>query len=296
MLDAPFSFTRRDAVKLTAFVLLATLGFGIVLGMIIAISRLIGGGIPPGLAGNPTFISIGNVFGFGLVITLALRRAHTPWRQFVRLGPLAPAVLACLLVALCGLTIIISEIDNAIYVLVPRPAWLGNLFGGLGDLATHPVAAPFALLVMAPVTEEFFFRGLILRRLLASVTPWRAIWTSSLLFAAIHLNPWQAPVAILTGLVLGWVYARTRSLALCLAGHAFVNGLALLLPGLFFTVEGFNQPHAAGPVHFQPWWFDLTGLALVGAGLYALARQLPPLPAAPAHAEPPPLVLETTAT
>jgi len=45
------------------------------------------------------------------------------------------------------------------------------------------------------------------------------------------------PVALALGLLLGWFYARTRSLALCVGAHAFVNALSFLKFGLPFTVK-----------------------------------------------------------
>jgi len=106
---------------------------------------------------------------------------------------------------------------------------------------------------------------------------------------AFHLNPWQFGAALAIGLLLGWVYARTRSLGLCLFAHAFHNGHALVATGLPFHVRGYNsEPFHEGM--FQPLWFDALGIALVLAGLYGLARTTPPIPPPPNPGQPPLLV------
>jgi uncharacterized protein len=76
--------------------------------------------------------------------------------------------------------------------------------------------------VAAPVLEELIFRGVILHGLLQRYTPVKAIFWSSFLFGAAHLNPWQFIPAFLIGLALAWIYMKTRSLFLCIFIH-FVN-------------------------------------------------------------------------
>lgn len=195
-----------------------------------------------------------------------------------------------------GEVILLSEVENWMYLIVPQPQFLREYARPLHDLDTHPFSAPFVLIVVAAVTEEFVFRGLILRGLLARLGPVRAIAVSSGLFAIMHLNPWQVPVALTTGVVLGWLYLRTRSLTLCVVGHSLHNAMSLLTAGLPFTVDGFNRDHLPDVVLFQPWWFNLLGVALLGGGVYWLRRIAPPIVwtvSAPS-AEPPLLPRDTT--
>ncbi len=196
-----------------------------------------------------------------------------------------------------GEVFVVSELANWMMRFVPPPQFLRGYFQPLGDLAAHPFSAPFALIVVAAVTEEFVFRGLVLRGLLDRTSPARAITISAALFAIMHLNPWQTPTALLIGILLGWVYWRTRSLALCVAGHAFHNGVNLLAAGLPFTIDGFNRPHDFGTVLFQPWWLDLLGVASLGGGIYWLKHRAPKVEStlSPAYAEPPPLPDQLTA-
>lgn len=93
------------------------------------------------------------------------------------------------------------------------------------ELSRHIGVALLTLAVAAPVLEELLFRGVILNGLLRNRRPWVAIGQSALLFGLIHFNPAQSVSAGLLGVLLGWLYYRTRSLGLCIALHAINNGL-----------------------------------------------------------------------
>ena len=212
-----------------------------------------------------------------LVLWDELRRHRIPWRTLGawRVEPIT--LFAPFFLLVLGVVTLISDVGNWLKAALPPPAWITQALSQLYDLAAHPVSGPLALVVIAPLTEELIFRGLILRGLLARTSPWRAIVISALLFALIHLNPWQFTTAFVAGLVLGWAYFRTGSLSLCMAGHALNNGLSLLAPGLPFVIRGFNSTPPPGTVDFQPWWLDLAGVALVLGSVVWFLRCAPPL-------------------
>jgi membrane protease YdiL (CAAX protease family) len=94
-----------------------------------------------------------------------------------------------------------------------------------------PVIAILALVVVAPLAEELFFRVLVLNAWEREYGTTRAVIGSSLLFAFIHLlgGSWLALVAIVPlGFLLGLIYARWRSLPLNLGVHAGFNLLAAI--------------------------------------------------------------------
>ena len=84
--------------------------------------------------------------------------------------------------------------------------------------------------VMAPIVEEFLFRGTIEERLLRNgYSPTKAILVSSLIFGIIHLNPAQVPFAFCVGAVFGWLYYKTRSVVPGIVGHFFNNTCAAVM-------------------------------------------------------------------
>lgn len=88
----------------------------------------------------------------------------------------------------------------------------------------------FSIVILAPVVEELLFRGAIQGHLMRIwKNPKWAILTSSLIFGIVHGNPVQIPFAIVTGLVLGWVYYRTGSLLPGMLMHFINNGSSVAL-------------------------------------------------------------------
>lgn len=92
--------------------------------------------------------------------------------------------------------------------------------------------------IIAPILEEFVFRGMIQRGLMAQYAPMTAILWSAVFFGAVHLNPWQAIPAILFGIFFGWVYYRTGSLWTTIMFHSVNNILSLLYS--YFTPAVLN--------------------------------------------------------
>lgn len=91
------------------------------------------------------------------------------------------------------------------------------------------VLAFAALVVIAPLVEEVIFRGLLLPALSRRFGIVAASIVSSFLFAAVH---WQLNVGIITfimGLLLSWLYYRTRSLWPAIMFHSLKNLLAFIL-------------------------------------------------------------------
>jgi len=211
-----------------------------------------------------------------VVASWAFTRAGERWSAAGTLC-FSPPALAWTLFPFIGAVIIaLSEIDNLMRAALPAGALERLDFApDLSEIAEIAWLGPFLAVVIAPVTEEFVFRGLILRGLLGHWRPAAAVLFSTGLFALAHFNPAQAPVAALLGLLTGWLYVRTRSLGLCILAHA-LNNAASYLTWFPFEVRGFNAiTEAEGPV-FHPWWFNSIGLALLALGIWAVRRLTPP--------------------
>lgn len=100
----------------------------------------------------------------------------------------------------------------------------------------------FTVGLLVPVAEELVMRGAILRVLLqqpllrngsTSANAWAAIAVSALFFAFAHMNPAQMPHAFLIGLLLGWMYWRTRSILPGVAFHVANNSVAYIMYNIF---------------------------------------------------------------
>ena len=194
-------------------------------------------------------IVLGEVIAWGVSINGGRWREVLPFRPV----PIRLAATACL--TMLGVIILLSEVDNVFRWCFPPPEFLLEIFGEMAGKTHGLWAGALLLVVVAPVTEELFFRGILLRGL-ASRHRWRtALLVSATLFALMHANPWQFCSALTAGLVFGWWYLRTQSLVLCLLGHAMMNGLSLVLPMLGaagLEISGFIGDPLTTEAQFQP--------------------------------------------
>ena len=98
-------------------------------------------------------------------------------------------------------------------------------------LMQSPLAAGFYVLILAPVFEEFLFRGVLLRGILfKGFSPAYAVVISSALFALVHLNMLQGVHAFLLGALLGGIYLKTGNFTIVVLGH-MVSNLIVWLQG-----------------------------------------------------------------
>lgn len=119
------------------------------------------------------------------------------------------------------------------------------------------ILTPIVLVVVAPITEEFVFRGIILQRW---ATKWGirpALIASSIVFGILHAN--FVGLSIF-GLVMGLLYLKTRSLAVPIACHAFNNAIAAVS---MFAPEPENSATVTDLAWLQQnWWGGLVLIAL----------------------------------
>lgn len=101
----------------------------------------------------------------------------------------------------------------------------------LTDKATDPVGVVLLVLIVAiaaPIIEELFFRGLLLRAIEKRSGPTWALWASSLIFGAVHLQLLQFPALTLIGLVLGWLTLHYGRLGPAIWAHIAFNSVAVI--------------------------------------------------------------------
>ena len=122
---------------------------------------------------------------------------------------------------------------SAAYVVVTKAAGADDLapsplpFETSGG-ALHRLVVSAVLGVLAPFAEEVFFRGFLLTAMVPALGLYRAMIVSSALFAVSHgIVAVMVPLFI-TGLLLSWLYVKTRSIWPPVTAHVLQNMLALL--------------------------------------------------------------------
>lgn len=108
---------------------------------------------------------------------------------------------------------------------------VGDTAEGLADRADDPVAVAFLVLVVvvgAPVIEELFYRGLWFRSMEKRWSTVVAVVGTSVLFGAIHLQPYDLLPLGLFGLVAALLVARTGRLGPAIWAHVAFNLTAVV--------------------------------------------------------------------
>ena len=142
-----------------------------------------------------------------------------------------------------------------------------------------------AVVVLVPgVMEELAFRGFVFAGLCFYRGPQVALFASSLLFAAFHLDPWHFPAVFLLGLTFGVLVWLTHSIYPAILAHMINNLVSLVGVNLqtHFGIELLAGDAAAPAVLLFP-----AGVLFV-VGLLLLKRQptLVPLPSPAAYGLP----------
>ncbi len=93
---------------------------------------------------------------------------------------------------------------------------------------TQIMITVFSIAVVAPLFEEFLFRGLVMHELMTSVRPWLAILLQAALFGLAHGVLFQSLFTFVVGILLGIVYYRTQNLRIVAVCHGVFNISAIL--------------------------------------------------------------------
>ncbi len=117
-----------------------------------------------------------------------------------------------------------EQLDHSLRHQLSQPA---HNEAGVAHSVGAVVGLLLVLAVAAPVVEELFFRGLVLRGLLGVAPPPVAIVGSGLLFGLAHFEAVQFAGLAVFGVVLGVLAWRTGRLAPGMAAHAAFNAVAV---------------------------------------------------------------------
>jgi len=138
-----------------------------------------------------------------------------------------------------GFAVLVALVVFAVWILpqtllgfAPRTEGFNpDVFAGQPGLYWATMAFRFLrLVVVVPLLEEIFWRGFLLRYLIAEdfervpfgKFSWFSFTAVTLLFALSHAKPdWAA--AVLAGALYNWVAYRSKSLSACVLAHAVTN-------------------------------------------------------------------------
>jgi uncharacterized protein len=208
--------------------LIAGLGAALAGGLVVYMVALIAGANlddpPPAVDITATLLQDAAFVGAALIFASMVTRPR-PWHFGLRETPLGPAVGYVIAGYLAffgfaaGWSVLLDlhESDDVVKQL------------GADQSTIALVAVTVLVCVVAPLAEEFFFRGYFF----GALRNWRGVWPAAIItgifFGGIHVG--SAPIGFLVplaffGFVLCLIYDRTRSLYPCIALHCINNSIA----------------------------------------------------------------------
>ena len=190
-------------------------------GMYLLLSLAIGV-IISGFGSSSFLIMLISLLINGLMLVIVLQ-----WKQatFKYLFFTYGTISVSFIIVGCLFSFFLVTILDPLTSLIPMPDWIGAMFE---EVIQKNIWSFLTVVVVAPVTEELLFRKVILTGLEQNYGARRAILWSAFFFAVFHLNPWQGISAFLIGIFLAWLYLNTRNIWLCIAIHAFNNGMSFV--------------------------------------------------------------------
>jgi len=162
------------------------------------------------------------------ILHFAYRKAGVPLKELFPVKSFRIVILVPIVIFFWAAHNLIDKVNIALDQVLPPPSWFWELFNKIFESDFGIYGAIMKVVIMAPIIEELVFRGVIMHGLMRNDSKFTAVFTSALLFALFHLNPWQFPATFVLGLVLGYLMLRTRNIILCILGHAINNGLVFI--------------------------------------------------------------------
>jgi membrane protease YdiL (CAAX protease family) len=252
-------------------VVTAVFGSGIAVAIVFGIAAIFGAdaGDPSGgvaIAG----LLVQNVCFVAIVIAFARMRGGPLASWMLGLRPPQPGWgIAIVWIIAAYVTLIILGALWDLVVDIPDPKVVEDLGVTANDAAA--IAGAAMICVAAPIAEELLFRGLLFPSLRGRLGTVGAALVTGLTFGSVHVvgSPVEAlPLLAVFGVILCFVYVKTRSLLPCMIVHSINNvitygvlldwgwqipllavGALALIVGAYRIVQGRFGP---APLHLSP--------------------------------------------
>lgn len=122
---------------------------------------------------------------------------------------------------------------------------------GLSQISNLTLLFFFArLIIIGPIIEEIFFRGIFLLKLKDNCIIIVALTLSTLLFAIFHSSGYGQISALITGLLFGIVTLKTNGIFYSIIGHILFNSLTTIF-GVISNANNNIVKLANGSFHFN---------------------------------------------
>jgi membrane protease YdiL (CAAX protease family) len=251
--------------------------WGVVQGLFLIPTQLPLPGRPwPGFRIPPAAGALLNIaIAAGFVWWFALRpavRADARRRATYRLRAVANSAAPWIVPAALSMIAVVV----AALVVLPRiraiPADKQTFLDEYLRLPLGPAAVFVMVAVIAPLLEEFLFRGWMQRTLERRLAPWSAIAITAAAFGLVHGDLFGLPLRVAFGVASGYLAWRTRSIWPSVVLHGAYNGALVILSDALPQVD---ERTLTAWAHTDAVFFPALGaLALAGAALAWSVRRM----------------------
>lgn len=176
-----------------------------------------------------------SIYGAGLILVVRFLREHQmSWAEgFGFTNRRSRAVLLGILIALIFLPVgwglqqasaqVMTHVPH--FKLQPQEQPVIHALRVAASCGWDRLALGVIAILLAPVAEEIFFRGILYPAIKQAGYPRVALWGTALFFAGVHVNAVTfVPLAVLA-LVLTALYERTNNLLAPITAHAMFNAM-----------------------------------------------------------------------
>jgi len=137
----------------------------------------------------------------------------------------------------------------------------------MADTIPEFIWVVFLIALVPAIAEELVFRGIVQPALIARFGPIAGIGLTSLVFAAIHLNPWSFGPLLILGTFFGIVSYKIGTFWAGALAHFGNNLLALT------TLNCIRAVDYASLTETTPWYIFVPGLIAAIGGTLIIARR-----------------------
>ena len=234
----------------------ATLGLGLVIALGFVLAQIVAGiaftflamatgheeimGVGNNLAENGLFVALTTCgaapVGIGMTCLFAWLRRGISIRDYLGLKSVPGKEFVCWGIAL----LVFAVLSDGLTALLGRPI-VPDVVLVSYKTAVFPPLLWLAVVFLAPLNEEIFFRGFLFAGLSRSrLGGWGAILLTSVLWSVIHLqyDYYGVGTIFVSGLLFGYARLKTNSIAPTILMHALMNLVTTIQVALLIRFAG----------------------------------------------------------
>ena len=187
------------------------------------------------LTGAMTLIAVISGVVALLIILIIFKARHKNFREEINIKPIR--LISIPIIILMGISL--NLLIDILISCLPIPLELMESYSQASQFTQDTSIISFlAIVIMAPIAEEIFFRGLVLSRFSKSMPIVVSIILQAIIFGLIHGTVLWFSYATIIGLVLGLLAYKQKSILGCMILHFSINGLSFMIN--IFKIE-FND-------------------------------------------------------